>query len=84
MEKVLEEFLLKVKQNGYFPENRKSQLRHWLHAWLKEDLVRAFYQNSAVASILPQIEKQVESGDISVSEGARKLLSLNARESKTE
>lgn len=75
---ILDDFVTKVKANGFFGENRKLQQLHWMHSWLKEELVKSFYQRPDVTALLHKTESEVSSGKLSVTQAVKQLLALNS------
>lgn len=62
--------------NGYWAQNRRQQAHFWLYETLKDGLQRRFFQDPAVAQLLPDMEKAVLEGRISPFAAARRLLDL--------
>lgn len=71
----LQEFHKKMLDTGFFEIRRAYQKREWLHSVLDDEILREFYSRPEVASILPQIEADVEASKMPVTAAVRKLLS---------
>ncbi len=63
-----------VKQNGYFEFRRNEQSKYWMYESINEYLRNSFYHNSIIEDMLPDLEKQVLSGNVTSFIAAKKLL----------
>lgn len=54
----MEFFAGDVRTNA-IAEQRKEQLRQWLHSLVSDEILRSFYQSSAVRELLPRLEREV-------------------------
>ena len=65
----------KVQQdNGQTAQRRKNQSLHWMWERIEAGLKQAFRQDPAVHKHLPQIQQQVQNGQLAASTAARQLL----------
>ncbi len=62
------------KANGQWKVRRQSQSLTWMQELIQSGLRLAFQRNQSVASLLPQLEKDVLEGRIAASTAARQLL----------
>jgi LAO/AO transport system kinase len=62
--------------NKTFAERRKNQMNEWFHALIKERLEYLFYHNETIQKMLPELKREVLSGNIPPTEAAQKVLSL--------
>ncbi len=65
-----------MKKHGLFEKKRKQQAKDWFLYLLDEGIKEWFYQLPKVKKMLPDIQKQVETGHATAMAGARKLLDL--------
>lgn len=63
----------KPATGSLFHLRRCAQLTDWMHDRIKDGLLRSFYSNSNVTSILPEIETKVANGTLPVTEAFKKL-----------
>ncbi|TCO07683.1 methylmalonyl Co-A mutase-associated GTPase MeaB [Natronoflexus pectinivorans] len=73
---MVEEYLHKTKNNGYFNTNRREQAQYWMYESINEKLKNNFYHNALIKNKIAEIEPLVNSGQISSFEAARELLEL--------
>ncbi len=64
----------KMTATGEFVKNRRKQSFAWMWSMVDEGLKGWFYNNPAVKERLPEISRQVESGDLSPTNAAYQLL----------
>jgi LAO/AO transport system kinase len=64
----------KMTATGEFVKNRRKQSFAWMWSLVDEGLKGWFYNNPAVKERLPEISRQVESGDLSPTNAAYQLL----------
>lgn len=60
----IENYLQKVKESGFFNQNRKDQALYWLHEAIQDQLMHSFYENPDVQSKLEEMERVVVKGEI--------------------
>lgn len=63
-----------MEGNGKLAERRQKQLKQWLWSLIDERLSSALRAHPRVASLLPGVEAQVESGQLAPTVGARQVL----------
>ncbi len=72
------EMLLKHREmmvgNGFLAANRRLQQVNWFKENVHEMLEQAFYQHEGIAEVLPNILKQVESGELPAMNAAYNLI----------
>lgn len=73
--KVVESYIKKNKENGYFTYSRKEQNKYWLLQTIDDLLKRQFYQRKNIKPLLDQLTKEVVEGKMSPFSAAEKLLS---------
>jgi LAO/AO transport system kinase len=61
-------------QNGFFARNRQTQNLGWMHDTVRQALEDSFYANPHIRSMLPGIEKAVQTGQIPPLVAAQELL----------
>lgn len=71
----IEEFTKKVKNNGYFEQNRKDQSLYWFHEAIDNRLKESFYGDNKIKKKLPGIEQKIMEGKISPFQAAANLIS---------
>jgi len=62
MDKILqtiEQFELQTKENNYFFKNRNEQDKFWLKETLNESILRSFYDNDRLKTLLDNMEEKV-------------------------
>lgn len=70
------EYIDFVKANGYFAHRRNEQAKYWMYETINESLKNGFYNNPAIAGMLPEKEKQVLGGELTSFVAAKQLLDL--------
>jgi LAO/AO transport system kinase len=63
--KIIEEYIENTKNNGYFTQKRKEQLKFRMNETISEELKRRFYENPEIKKKLSELEAEVENGNIS-------------------
>lgn len=74
---LIQEYVIKTKENHYFEEKRSSQNTYWLLQTIENSLKDSFYKNPQIIKKLPQIIKAIRLNKLSPFEGAKELLSLH-------
>jgi len=59
---MLESYVSLTKNGTYFEQKRQRQNLHWLHETIRQHLLDRFFARQDVKTQLPELEKQVESG----------------------
>jgi LAO/AO transport system kinase len=71
---LIDTYCTSMKASGYFNANRQQQNENWLIQYLEQELLTEFYHNPKTKEMLPQLKKEVISGNISPFLAAEKLL----------
>ncbi len=72
----ISEFETLQKKNAAFSKRRMTQASSWLTERIESGLAYELKNHLGVAAIYPQLQKQVESGEIAASVAARKILDM--------
>ncbi len=72
----------KLTATGEFEKKRRRQALDWMWGMVEEGLKVRFYSNSEVLARLPEIRQAAESGEITPTAAAHKLLLLHDKEGK--
>lgn len=67
-------FKQKMKEVGYFDDNRSQQRLNWMHENIRRLLEESFYQNEAVADKLKVLKPEILRGEVSSITTARELV----------
>ncbi len=73
---VVQEFKVKMQENGDFYSRRKEQSLSWLHEMAMEQVKSKFYEHPAVLQALPGLEQKITEGTIPVTSAVDTLLQL--------
>ncbi len=73
---LIQDFETQMKANGWFENNRSTQNRFWLQESIERALQQQFYAHPNVKNHFATIEAQVQNGELSPFEGAKRLLGL--------
>ncbi len=71
---MIEKYRKLTEDNGYFHKNRMEQNRNHFYSTLQENLLNRFYSKKNIQQVLPAIEKEVVSGQLTPFSAARQLL----------
>jgi len=71
---LISEYQELTSQNKYFFQRRMEQARETMIATIDDSLKQEFYDNQAVKSLLPDLEKELENSRISSYVAARQLM----------
>jgi LAO/AO transport system kinase len=74
--KIIQEYSIQTKENGYFQNKRNLQAKHWMYDTITNQLTEYFYNNPAVKKEQKKIEEKVLEGKLSSFKAAQKLLDL--------
>ena len=74
--KMILEYKKKMKESGYFEQNRQQQRVDWMHGHIRFLLESKFYQDKEIASKLAEITPLMLGGNISPAATARDLVRL--------
>ena len=72
----ISDYLNHIKENNYFYKRRKEQSAWWMHETIREKLASEFYGNPLIKKKLSEIEKKVNSGEISSFAAAERLIEM--------
>jgi len=61
----MESYFAQVKENGFFDNRRQEQNAYWLTATVNEQLLGRFYNDSAIALLLEENKKAVQTNALS-------------------
>jgi LAO/AO transport system kinase len=71
---VVSNYIEHTKKNNIFFERRKEQLFLWLNETLQSQLLNRFYENDKIKTSMPVFKEKIESGLMTVTIAAQKLL----------
>lgn len=71
---VIEDYVKKVNETGYFQQNRKSQNVKWMHDTLRNLLENSLYQNQSIKEKLTAAEQKVLNNQLGATGAAKQLL----------
>ncbi len=77
---MIEDFSLKMKENGFWENNRKDQNLAWMYAYIRQTLESQFFDNQLVKKNIKVIESKILSGELLPIQGANTLFSMNEKE----
>lgn len=80
--KMINDYVNFTKENNYFHNKRQEQAKHRMTEMIDETLLNAFYKNTEVEHLTPEIEKELLSQKISSYAAAQKLLDAYFRSLK--
>lgn len=73
---LIQEYITKTKENGFFEEQRNRQAKHWMYETITNKLNQQFFGNEEVKANKKDIEQKVLNGELSSFQAAQKLLEL--------
>lgn len=79
---VVKEYEQKMKESGYFEENRANQLSLWMERLIEDELKMSFYKHPAVKETLPKMKEKVASGDIPLAQAVQDLMQMYRNEKR--
>ena len=71
---MVEDYVKKVKESGYFEERRNEQSKYWMYESINENLKNNFFFNPTIKQMLPAMEELVLNGEVTSFIAAHKLL----------
>jgi LAO/AO transport system kinase len=71
---TVETFFEQIKESGQLEARRRDQALEWMHATVKQELERRFYEQEQVKALLPELEKAVLAGKMPPTVAACTLL----------
>lgn len=72
--KMVEDYILFTKRNGFFKRNRTNQAKYWMYETINQHLLDAFYHNPQMETELEVAEQQVLNNQVSSFIAAHRLL----------
>lgn len=72
--KMVEDYIVYTKRNGWFRENRTRQAKYWLVETINQNLLDSFYHNPVMQERMEEAEQQVLHNEVSSFIAAHKLL----------
>ncbi len=71
---LIDKYCKNMQSSGFFTTNRQQQNENWLIQYLEQELLSEFYHHPKTIETLPQLKKDVISGNTSPFLAAEKLL----------
>ncbi|WP_291959850.1 methylmalonyl Co-A mutase-associated GTPase MeaB [Maribacter sp.] len=71
---LIDSYCKDMQASGYFMTNRQQQNENWLTQYLEQELLSEFYLHPKTIEMLPELKKEVISGNTSPFLAAEKLL----------
>ncbi|WP_084684639.1 methylmalonyl Co-A mutase-associated GTPase MeaB [Maribacter forsetii] len=71
---LIDNYCKNMQSSGFFTTNRQQQNENWLIQYLEQELLSEFYHHPKTKDMLPQLKKEVISGNTSPFLAAEKLL----------
>ena len=71
---MIYDYIVFVKENGYFDYRRNEQSKYWMYESINERLRDSFYHNPAIEAMLTDKEQQVLQGKLTSFVAAKSLL----------
>ncbi len=71
---MLEHYHQLTHQNGFFIRNRQEQNMRWMHESVVQSLESQFFGHPTVKELLPNLQNQVKTGQLSALKAAQVLL----------
>jgi LAO/AO transport system kinase len=71
---MIMEYERMMKSQGFFTKNREDQNLQWMHDVIHYHLMQHFYHSHEVKHHLSHLERQVASGKLPATAGAKKIL----------
>ncbi|SIQ39790.1 methylmalonyl Co-A mutase-associated GTPase MeaB [Maribacter ulvicola] len=71
---LIDNYCKNMQTSGFFTTNRQQQNENWLIQYLEQELLSEFYHHPKTKEMLPQLKKEVISGNASPFLAAEKLL----------
>nr|WP_106779776.1 methylmalonyl Co-A mutase-associated GTPase MeaB [Lysinibacillus timonensis] len=74
---VICKFEKTVKQSSYWEKRRSQQTRDWFHSMITDHLIESFYDHPTRKQLIKTLEESILLGDITVTQGVKKLFKNN-------
>ena len=79
VQKMISEYILATKKNGFFQQKRNAQNKYWLLETIQQQLKNNFFGNSAIKKQLEKEIKNLEDGKTTPFNAAKKLLDFQSK-----
>ena len=76
---IIQDYISKTKENGYFEAQRNRQSKHWMYETIKNRLQDSFYNDPKIKNRIKEVEQKVLKGEMSSFKAAQRLLDLYNR-----
>lgn len=73
---MIDDYISKAKENGFFTSKRNTQNRFWLESTIEQGLQNSFFNNSTIANALKKEIEHLQNGTSTPFSSAQKLLKL--------
>lgn len=73
--RMINQFIHQTRQSGMFAERRSQQTKDWLHSLIADQLQVQFYAHEKIKELLPQLERAIVDGDMTVPSAVEDLFS---------
>lgn len=77
---AVEQYLLLIRDNGFFESRRKEQAAYWMYETIESELKQRFYRHPKVRKQLQKFKEKVEQGEITSYKAASELMKLFERD----
>ncbi|MFD2202176.1 methylmalonyl Co-A mutase-associated GTPase MeaB [Shivajiella indica] len=81
---MIEQYVLKMKDNGFFERNRQEQRINWMHEHIRFLLESKIYQSETIKKKIQDILPEIKNGNYSAIAKARELVDLFLQKQKGE
>ncbi|WP_458412566.1 methylmalonyl Co-A mutase-associated GTPase MeaB [Schinkia sp. CFF1] len=78
----MKKFEANIKASGVIEKRRQSQVRDWIYAMIKDQLEQKFFNHPEVKKVLPNIEKEVVTGQQPVTQAVKFLFEQYEKETE--
>lgn len=78
----MKRFEANIKASGVIEKRRQSQVRDWIYAMIKDQLEQKFFNHPEVKKVLPDIEKEVVTGQQPVTQAVKFLFEQYEKETE--
>ena len=73
--KMIEDYMVFTKRNGYFRRKRTEQSKYWMYETINQNLLDSFYHDPRIEALLESTEEKVLANKLSSFIAAHDLLS---------
>ncbi len=74
--KIIMRFKEITSENGFFDKRRNNQILSWVDSMIKEYLITSFYHNNDIKTIMPQLQSQLLTGNITPTNAVEHLINI--------